>query len=59
MARRISDKTPIVSVSTKQGRVVNLHAGDVVTDDISDESIAHLEAIGFIVNDAPAKTARK
>lgn len=39
---------PLVVVETKDGRVREMYAGDIVTDDVSAKSLAHLKSIGFI-----------
>ena len=48
---------PLVTARTTNGRVVYLFKGDVVTEDIDQESIDHLESLGFLTEDSPAADA--
>lgn len=43
---------PIVVVKTKGNRVVHLYKGDLVLDDVSEESLKNLQDLGY-VSDEP------
>ena len=39
---------PLVVVETKDGRLREMYAGDLITDDVSEKSLKHLASIGFV-----------
>jgi hypothetical protein len=42
---------------TSQGRIISLYFGDLVPENISKESLAHLQSLGFVADDeAPVLT---
>lgn len=43
---------PLVSVSTKDGRVSHFYKGDLLPGDVTDESLENLQSLGY-VSDEP------
>lgn len=44
---------PLVSVTTQGGTVKHLYRGDVVTDEVSEESLENLRSLGFVSDERP------
>lgn len=48
---------PLVLAHTDKGTVIYLYAGDVVPDEVSKESLAHLRDLGYVTDPKAAKKA--
>lgn len=46
-------KAPLVAVSTKGGAVKQMYFGDIVTEDVTKESVDLLTSLGFTSEDNP------
>jgi hypothetical protein len=50
-SKTLKVSAPLVVVQTKAGRAVHLYRGDVITDDVTKESVENLKDLGFLAED--------